>query len=174
MSTINNDTLAEHETCCMVTSAFGHSLQKGILIVGIASIITSMMALLPSIMYLLFMSSKHASYNSQPMMAIDLMCSLICSSIFIYQIVISSIMLWFLQEKKYVFLLSLWFGSNVVILAICFLLILARSAICFMVKEYVNGCLTIFFGIVYEVLFSYFCMIVSSYESSLNPETIYY
>ncbi|KAJ8720306.1 hypothetical protein PYW07_012349 [Mythimna separata] len=157
----------------MVFRAFGYPLHQGIVIVGISSIIASMAVLIPSLMFLVFMSNRH-SYNSHPMLAIDLMCSLICASTCIYQIIISAILLYFLQEKKYVFLLSLWFGSNVVLLGVFFLLIIARSVICFNAGEYVHGALTISFGVIYEVLFTYFCMVVNSYESSMNPETIYF
>uniref|UniRef100_A0A2A4JJA5 MARVEL domain-containing protein n=1 Tax=Heliothis virescens TaxID=7102 RepID=A0A2A4JJA5_HELVI len=153
----------------------GYSLREGVVIVGISSIIISIATLFTSLSMILAMSSKELEYNSNPVNAINMVFSLFCTSTSMYQATVSIMVLWFgLWRKGSSFVLTLWVVSNISMLTLYLFMFLAKIIVTLNAHYYTQAFLTIIVGIFFEGLFTYFIVIVNSYENSLEPDVIYY
>ncbi|XP_013139857.1 PREDICTED: uncharacterized protein LOC106104367 isoform X2 [Papilio polytes] len=154
--------------CSDLTSFCGRDPRKSVMFVGVTGMVASLVILLCSVTYLLNTTSL-GGFSKKPMSAVNLIFSLVSTSLSIYQIVISFLL--FLQTfwvNSSIFLCSLWYVSHLSILIAYGILYIARSVVCFMQNMLASAAITIFVGFVYEAVFIYFCVVVNTYMNSLN------
>nr|XP_032518194.1 uncharacterized protein LOC116770708 isoform X3 [Danaus plexippus plexippus] len=72
--------------------------------------------------------------------------------------------------KGNIFLCSLWYVSHLSLLTIYCLLFISKIVVYCQYQDYSAAALTIAIGIIYEVTFTYFAIVVNSYLHSLNQE----
>ncbi|OWR42546.1 hypothetical protein KGM_206697 [Danaus plexippus plexippus] len=148
---------------CEVETMCGRSLKEGVMFVGLSSLLISIV--------LLFSSVRFLWTNTQPMMAVNLIFSLMASCLSLYQIVISILLVWQTRQiKGNIFLCSLWYVSHLSLLTIYCLLFISKIVVYCQYQDYSAAALTIAIGIIYEVTFTYFAIVVNSYLHSLNQE----
>ncbi|CAK1582682.1 unnamed protein product [Parnassius mnemosyne] len=157
--------------CYDINSMCGQNLRQRVMFVAIAALVISVVVLLSSVAYLLNSASLDAYIIKQPVTAMNLIFSLVAASISSYQIVISLLLLWQgFWVNSGIFLCSLWYVSHLSILVVYWILFGARTVICFNENRRIQALLTIFIGIVYQALFTYFCVVVNRYLHSSNQD----
>ncbi|XP_050344498.1 uncharacterized protein LOC126769652 [Nymphalis io] len=155
--------------CCEVESACGYSLKEGVIFVGITSLVISVVMLFTAITTLIIITCMKKQFNSNPIVAINLIFGLVAACLSTYQIIITLLLLWqAVKTKGNIFLCSLWFVSHISLLTMYFLLFSAEAAVCIVKKRIITAAFTIFIGIIYEAIFIYYAIIVNSYLHSLN------
>ncbi|CAH1636812.1 unnamed protein product [Spodoptera littoralis] len=161
--------------CCTVNNVFGIPLKYAVVMVGICSIVIAAIALLASLGTILSIANKELVYNSNPVNAINMIFALFCTSTSSYQAVISTLLLQYGRWKKgSPFILSLWFVSHVVLVVLYSFMFLARSIVCFHCGHPMQSLFTFVGGCFYAGFFIYFCAIINSYQTTIEPDTIYY
>ncbi|XP_013172819.1 PREDICTED: uncharacterized protein LOC106121648 [Papilio xuthus] len=154
--------------CFDLSSLCGRHPRRSVMFVGITGMVVSLVILLCSVTYLLN-TTYLDGFSKKPISAVNLIFSLVSTSLSIYQIVISFLL--FLQTfwvNNSIFLCSLWYVSHLSILIVYGILYIARSVVCFLQNMYAPAVVTIFVGFVYEAVFIYFCVVVNNYMNSLN------
>ncbi|XP_047028534.1 uncharacterized protein LOC124636475 [Helicoverpa zea] len=166
---------AKSRWCTATKCVCGYPLREGVIIVGISSILISIATLFTSLGMILAMSSKELTYNNNPVNAINMVFSLFCTSTSLYQATVSIMLLWFgLWRKGSSYVLTLWVVSYIAMLTLYFCMFLAKIIITFHAHHYAQALLTFLIAIFFEGLFIYFVVIVNSYESSLEPDILFY
>ncbi|XP_063828436.1 uncharacterized protein LOC135077828 [Ostrinia nubilalis] len=115
------------------------------------------------------MSVSDVLFNSEPLLAVNMVFGLVTVCISLYQILVASLVLWqALKTKGNIFLCSLWYVSHLSILTLYFIIFCARAAVCFKERRYLAGTATVVVGVIYEGTFIYFAIVVNSYVHSLD------
>ncbi|XP_032518190.2 uncharacterized protein LOC116770707 [Danaus plexippus] len=157
--------------CCEVETMCGRSLKEGVMFVGLSSLLISVVLLVSSVGFLLSITRSDSLYNTQPMVAVNFIFTLVASCLSLYQIVISVLLVWQARQiKSNIFLCSLWYVSHLSLLTIYCLLFSSKIVVYCLKKHYFAAAITIAIGIFYEVTFIYFAIVVNSYLHSLNQE----
>ncbi|XP_045500061.1 uncharacterized protein LOC123697563 [Colias croceus] len=154
--------------CCYVETMCGRSLRDGVVFVGVISLCTSLIILLSSTTCVIVIANTQELFNNRPMIAMNLIFSLVASCISSYQILISALLLWQALGKTNRYLCSLWYISHISILVIYFILFGSRGYVCITQNHNLMAFITISIGILYEGVFIYFAVVVNSYMHSIN------
>ncbi|XP_028177110.1 ubiquitin carboxyl-terminal hydrolase 8-like [Ostrinia furnacalis] len=113
--------------------------------------IISSIALLISLASVVRMSVSDVLFNSEPLLAVNMVFGLVTVCISLYQILVASLLLWqALKTKGNIFLCSLWYVSHLSILTLYFIIFCARAAVCFKERRYLAGTATVVVGVIYE------------------------
>ncbi|CAG9583313.1 unnamed protein product [Danaus chrysippus] len=129
----------------------GRSLKEGVMFVGMSSLLISLVLLFSSAGFLLSITRSDSLYNTQPMVAVNLIFTLVTTCLSLYQIVISVLLVWQARQiKGNIFLCSLWYVSHLSLLTIYCLLFSSKIVVYCLKKHYFAATLTIVIGIIYE------------------------
>ncbi|XP_045774074.1 uncharacterized protein LOC123873314 isoform X2 [Maniola jurtina] len=148
--------------CCEVESVYGHNLKDGVIFVSIASVVISAVILLISIACLVQTSVSDEQINKHPLMAVNLIFSLVAFCLSFYTLIISVLLLWQARQTKVnIFICSLWYVSHLSILTLYCILFMAKVVVCFIRKRYFTAVFSAFAGILYQSIFVYFTIVVN-------------
>ncbi|XP_049875566.1 uncharacterized protein LOC126373450 [Pectinophora gossypiella] len=140
------------EKCCIIESVFGYNLEFGVRFVGTSTILVSLATFLAAVVGLVVMTSKeNEMYGRHPIQAANLVIVLVFFPMSLYQILLSTLLLW--QAVKMhgnVFLCSLWFSSHTTILSVYAILFVGKAAVCLLNAYYITGLIIVIAGILYE------------------------
>ncbi|XP_059062948.1 uncharacterized protein LOC131855664 [Achroia grisella] len=157
--------------CCNVTSMCGRTLCEGIVFIGIVTVIVSSTLLIYSSIYFVRLTSAPKPYNSHPVLAINMIFALVCTSLSVYQIIISLLLLWqSMKVKQNIYLCSLWYVSHLSILALYMILCCAKTVVYLKQKLIWSAVFTISMGLTYQGTYIYFCVVVNSYLNTLDQD----
>ncbi|XP_039757261.1 uncharacterized protein LOC120631662 [Pararge aegeria] len=158
--------------CCEMESIYGRSLREGVILVGKASVVISAVILLASVVCLTTIYISDVQINIYPVMAVNLILGLVASGFSVYSIIISLLLLWRVKQstKGNIFICSMWYVSQMSMLALYLLLFVAKLTVCIARKHYFTAAFTVIIGILYEGVMNYFAIVVNSYLHSLHQE----
>ncbi|CAB3247200.1 unnamed protein product [Arctia plantaginis] len=149
--------------CWKIDNLCGFTLSQSVSFAGIVTLVISFVAMVCA-----FITVKDISldneYNNRPVHAINMIFSLYCFSISMYQIIISVMLL----SKRSPFLCSVWFVSHLSILTLYCFMFTAKVIVSYHAKQYLIVTLTVLSAVIYEGVFIFFMFIVHSYVATMQ------